>query len=197
MLCAPTKPLCAFAASALLRSSLRPCLPLTPHRQLNAARAMSTAVSVPEKRRRQAHVAAAWWLTSPPLGLTHLSSCLMICNHISPHPPQAPRQSTPRQPCLAALLFRGRVALACLHPTGLPACLPTPQQPAAAGAAAAAKARTALDEMGAKGEFQRKESVYRSWIKKGGEYEPEGERAAVHASSLCFVVFTPMSELLR
>lgn len=37
-----------------------------------------------------------------------------------------------------------------------------------------AAARTALDEMGKGGEFRRKDSAFRSWIKKGGEFEPEG-----------------------
>ncbi len=45
----------------------------------------------------------------------------------------------------------------------------------AAAPAAATQARTALDEMGNKGEFARKESVYRQWIRKGSEFEPEGE----------------------
>ena len=48
---------------------------------------------------------------------------------------------------------------------------------AAAGAAAGEpKVRTALDEMGKDGEFKRKSSVYRDWVRKGsGQYEPEGE----------------------
>lgn len=39
---------------------------------------------------------------------------------------------------------------------------------------AAPSARTALDEMGKGGEFKRKESVFRQWIRKGGDFEPEG-----------------------
>lgn len=35
-------------------------------------------------------------------------------------------------------------------------------------------ARTALEEMGTKGEFVRKESDYRQWIKAGSEFPPEG-----------------------
>ena len=35
--------------------------------------------------------------------------------------------------------------------------------------------RTALDEMGTKGEFKREASGFRSFIEKGGEFEPESE----------------------
>lgn len=67
----------------------------------------------------------------------------------------------------------------------------------ATGAAAAAadgaaqqqappKARTALDEMGAKGEFKRKESVYRDWVRKGsGRFEPEAGRYHLYVSLAC------------
>jgi hypothetical protein len=41
-------------------------------------------------------------------------------------------------------------------------------------AAATGGARTALDEMAASGEFVRKDSTYRQWIKKGTDLEPEG-----------------------
>lgn len=37
------------------------------------------------------------------------------------------------------------------------------------------RVRTALEEMDAKGEFKRKESQFRNFIKKGGEFEPEGK----------------------
>lgn len=59
----------------------------------------------------------------------------------------------------------------------LPALPVAPQETGAS--AAAAKARTALDEMGTKGEFARKDSIYRQWIRKGGEFEPEGEVAGI------------------
>ena len=36
------------------------------------------------------------------------------------------------------------------------------------------KVRTALAETDEKGAFKRNESVYRNWIKKGSEFEPEG-----------------------
>jgi hypothetical protein len=46
---------------------------------------------------------------------------------------------------------------------------------AASPVAAATKgARTALDEMAASGEFVRKESTYRQWVKKGTGLKPEG-----------------------
>ena len=35
-------------------------------------------------------------------------------------------------------------------------------------------ARSALDEMDDKGEFKRKDSTYRDFVKKGSKYEPAG-----------------------
>ncbi|KAI7842386.1 hypothetical protein COHA_004025 [Chlorella ohadii] len=55
----------------------------------------------------------------------------------------------------------------------------------AAAPAAATQARTALDEMGSKGEFARKESVYRQWIRKGSEFEPEAGRYHLYVSLAC------------
>ncbi|EFN57383.1 hypothetical protein CHLNCDRAFT_142785 [Chlorella variabilis] len=48
-----------------------------------------------------------------------------------------------------------------------------------------AAARTALDEMGKGGEFRRKDSAFRSWIKKGGEFEPEAGRYHLYVSLAC------------
>lgn len=55
----------------------------------------------------------------------------------------------------------------------------------AAAVAAKAKARTALDEMSTDGQFKRKESVYRNWIRKGGEFEPEAGRYHLYVSLAC------------
>jgi len=45
--------------------------------------------------------------------------------------------------------------------------------------------RTALDEMGTTGEFKRVESGFRSFIKKGGEFEPESGRYHLYISYAC------------
>lgn len=46
-------------------------------------------------------------------------------------------------------------------------------------------ARTALDEMGKAGEFQRKASVYREWVKEGGRLTPEADRYHLYVSLAC------------
>lgn len=57
---------------------------------------------------------------------------------------------------------------------------------AAAPSAAAGGARTALDEMGNKGEFKRQDSQFRNWISKGsGEFEPEAGRYHLYVSLAC------------
>ena len=50
-------------------------------------------------------------------------------------------------------------------------------------------ARTALDEMGTKGEFVRKDSDFRSWVKSGSEYPPEGRLC------LCSVLALMLSDM--
>ena len=49
-------------------------------------------------------------------------------------------------------------------------------------------ARTALEEMGSKGEFVRKESDYRKWVKPGSEFPPEGERDGQSTLPACHVL---------
>lgn len=56
---------------------------------------------------------------------------------------------------------------------------------AADGGAPAGRVRTALEEMDAKGEFKRKESQFRNFIKKGGEFEPEAGRYHLYVSLAC------------
>mmetsp|Transcript_47784 Transcript_47784/g.87865 ORF Transcript_47784/g.87865 Transcript_47784/m.87865 type:complete len:340 (-) Transcript_47784:333-1352(-) len=45
--------------------------------------------------------------------------------------------------------------------------------------------RTALDEVGEKGEFKRKESTYRNMIEKGGKFEPEKDRYHLYVALAC------------
>ncbi|PSC67156.1 Glutathionyl-hydroquinone reductase [Micractinium conductrix] len=46
-------------------------------------------------------------------------------------------------------------------------------------------ARTALDEMGAKGEFKRKDSAFRDIVQKGGRFKPEAGRYHLYVSLAC------------
>jgi len=46
-------------------------------------------------------------------------------------------------------------------------------------------ARTALEETSAKGEFKRKDSVYRNFIEKGGRFEPEKDRYHLYVALAC------------
>jgi len=48
-----------------------------------------------------------------------------------------------------------------------------------------AAARTALDEVGTKGEFKRKDSTYRNMIEKGGRFEPEKDRYHLYVALAC------------
>lgn len=50
---------------------------------------------------------------------------------------------------------------------------------------AAAKAKTALDEMSATGEFKRTEAGFRNWIKEGGDFPPEAGRYHLYISYAC------------
>lgn len=49
------------------------------------------------------------------------------------------------------------------------------------------RVRTALEEMDASGEFKRKESQFRNWIRQGSEFEPEGKprRLAFKCATAC------------
>ena len=42
----------------------------------------------------------------------------------------------------------------------------------------ATQGRTALEETSDKGEFKRKDSTFRDWVKPGGRFEPEGMRSS-------------------
>ncbi|KAJ8904141.1 hypothetical protein NDN08_000668 [Rhodosorus marinus] len=45
--------------------------------------------------------------------------------------------------------------------------------------------KSALDDMTTKGAFARKASVFRSWVSKGGEFEPEGGRYHLYVGYAC------------
>lgn len=192
------------AANHRASRSLRPLLSRRAHHQptqIMATAAVSWVGGSRRRRRRRRRLTSALACLSSAAGATSSSSSSarrgaapFRSSHLGPCPGQPASADPPPLPVQEATAA-ARTALdemgakaRCLRcrppPCSIQQLLPLPRAAAEGLPAVDLPVADAAATCRSQGEFQRKESVYRSWVKQGsGDFEPEGERAGGRASA--------------